>query len=99
MVLGPARIIRDHRSEMTYIGHCAKSCRTVTAPDEARWASGLAAWDLLYSDRGGELMGEVNSWLSDENRLSTGYRLEHVECAGAAGADAAKDRGSMLYIS
>jgi hypothetical protein len=83
MVLGPARIIRDHLCEMTYIGPLreipSRSYRPQVTPDEARWASGLAAWDLLHLDRGGELMGEVNSWLSDESRLSTGYQLERVE--------------------
>jgi AAA ATPase-like protein len=83
MVLGPAQIIRDHLSEMTYIGPLreipSRSYRPQVTPDEARWASGLAAWDLLYSDRDGELMGEVNSWLSDETRLGTGYELERVE--------------------
>jgi AAA domain, putative AbiEii toxin, Type IV TA system len=83
MVLGPVRIIRDHLSAMTYIGPLreipSRNYRPQVTPDEARWASGLAAWDLLYSDRDGKLMGEVNSWLSDENRLGTGYRLERVE--------------------
>ena len=83
MVLGLARIIRDHLSEMTYIGPLreipSRSYRPQVTPDEARWASGLAAWDLLYSDRRGELIGEVNGWLSGESRLGTGYQLERVE--------------------
>ena len=83
MVLGPARIIRDHLSAMTYIGPLreipSRSYRPQVTPDEARWASGLAAWDLLYSDRDGELMSKVNGWLSDESRLGTGYQLERVE--------------------
>lgn len=83
MVLGSARLIRDYLSEMTYIGPLreipSRSYRPQVTPDEARWASGLAAWDLLYSDRSRELMGEVNGWLSDENRLGTGYQLERVE--------------------
>jgi hypothetical protein len=83
MVLGPARIIRDHLSEMTYIGPLreipSRSYRPQVTPDDARWASGLAAWDLLYSDRGGDLMGEVNGWLSGESRLGTSYQLERVE--------------------
>jgi hypothetical protein len=48
-------------------------------PDEARWAQGLAAWDLLYADRKGDLIEEVNRWLSGETQLRTGYRLERVE--------------------
>ena len=80
MVLGPSRIIRDHLSEMTYIGPLreipSRSYRPQVTPDEARWASGLAAWDLLYSDRGGGLIGEVNGWLSGESRLGAGYQLD-----------------------
>ena len=48
-------------------------------PAEARWAHGLAAWDLVYADRSGDLMEEVNRWLSGESRLQTSYRLERVE--------------------
>lgn len=83
LILGPARLIRDHLKEMTYIGPLReipmRSYRPQVTPDEARWAQGLAAWDLLYSDRRGDLMKEVNSWLSSEERLRTTYRLERVE--------------------
>jgi len=83
MLLGPARIIRDHLREMTYIGPLreipARSYRPQVTPDEARWASGIAAWDLLYLDRSAKLIEEVNNWLSNENRLGTGYRLERVD--------------------
>jgi len=83
LILGPARIIRDHLGQMTYIGPLreipTRSYRPQVTPDEARWAHGLAAWDLLYTDRGGDLMKEVNDWLSNETKLRTGYRLEHVE--------------------
>lgn len=83
MILGPARIVRDYLSEMTYIGPLrevpSRSYRSQVTPDEARWASGLAAWDLLYSDRDGKLTEEVNRWLSEENRLRTGYELARLE--------------------
>jgi predicted ATPase len=83
LILGPARLIRDHLKEMTYIGPLReipmRSYRPQVTPDEGRWAQGLAAWDLLYSDRRGDLMKEVNSWLSSEERLRTTYRLERVE--------------------
>lgn len=83
MILGPARLVRDYLCSMTYIGPLreipSRSYRPQVSPDEARWAHGLAAWDLLHADRSSELMEEVNSWLSDENRLHTGYRLERVE--------------------
>jgi predicted ATPase len=83
MVLGPARLVRDHLCAMTYIGPLreipSRSYRPQVSPDEARWAHGLAAWDMLYTDRSGDLIEEVNNWLSDENRLHTGYRLERVD--------------------
>lgn len=83
LVLGPVRILRDHLAEMTYIGPLreipSRSYRPQVSPGEARWAHGLAAWDLLYNDRSGALMEEVNQWLSDAGRLRTDYRLERVE--------------------
>ena len=83
MILGPARLVRDHLMQMTYIGPLrdipTRSYRPQVTPDEARWSHGLAAWDLLYNDRRGDLMDEVNVWLSGEERLRTTYRLERVE--------------------
>lgn len=83
LILGPLRLVRDHLSQMTYIGPLreipSRSYRPQATRDEARWANGLAAWDLLYSDRSGDLMGEVNRWLSGESRLRTTYRLERIE--------------------
>ena len=83
LTLGPARLVRDHLTQMTYVGPLrdipTRSYRPQVTPDEGRWAHGLAAWDLLYNDRRGDLMEEVNSWLSGEERLRTTYRLERVE--------------------
>ncbi|ESQ14878.1 MAG: hypothetical protein N838_30820, partial [Thiohalocapsa sp. PB-PSB1] len=83
MILGPTRLVRDHLMQMTYIGPLrdipTRSYRPQVTPDDARWSHGLAAWDLLYNDRRGDLMDEVNVWLSGEDRLRTTYRLERVE--------------------
>lgn len=80
LVLGPIRIVRDYLSAMTYVGPLreipSRSFRPRLSPDETRWAQGLAAWDLLYTDQDGKLLQEVNAWLSGEERLRTGYRLE-----------------------
>ena len=80
LMLGPARIARDFLATMTYIGPLrdipARGFRPRLSPDESRWAQGLAAWDLLYTDAKGELFDAVNDWLSDEHRLATSYRLE-----------------------
>ena len=83
MVLEPVRIVRDFLSEMTYIGPIrdipTRNYRPQITPDEGRWARGLAAWDLLYNDRSGKLIDEVNCWLTDQTRLRTNYRLERME--------------------
>ena len=82
LVLGPARIVSDYLSGMTYIGPLreipTRNFRPRLSPDESRWARGLAAWDLLYSDVKGDLVGAVNQWLGDEAKLHTDYRLERV---------------------
>lgn len=83
MILGSARLVRDYLIQMTYIGPLRdipmRNYRPQVSPDETRWSQGLAAWDLLYRDRRGDLMEEVNDWLSGEERLKTTYRLERVE--------------------
>lgn len=81
-MLGPVRIIRDYLSKMTYIGPLrevpGRSYIAQSSPDEARWAHGLAAWDLLHGPRGNDLIEKVNAWLFDRERLNSGYRLEHI---------------------
>ena len=83
LILGPIRIVRDYLGAMTYIGPLrqipSRSYRPWLSPDETRWAQGLAAWDLLHTDTNGDLLNEVNDWLSSEERLRTGYRLEKIE--------------------
>jgi hypothetical protein len=80
LVLGPMRIVRDYLGAMTYVGPLreipSRKYRPKLSPDESRWAQGLAAWDLLYTDPSGKLLDEVNAWLGGEERLQTGYSLE-----------------------
>jgi hypothetical protein len=68
---------------MTYIGPLreipGRDFIPQFSPDEARWAHGLAAWDLLYGPQGRDLIEKVNYWLFDKERLNTGYRLERVD--------------------
>jgi predicted ATPase len=56
----------------------SRNYKPQVSPDEARWANGIAAWDVLYNDRSGTLIDSVNEWLS-ESRLAVGYRVERVE--------------------
>ncbi|TPL86790.1 hypothetical protein FJ950_10335 [Mesorhizobium sp. B2-3-14] len=80
VVVGPLRMTRDYLSAMTYIGPLreipSRKYRPRLSPDESRWAHGLAAWDLLYTDHSGKLLDEVNAWLGGEEKLKTDYRLE-----------------------
>lgn len=82
LLLGPARIVTQYLSQMTYVGPLreipARSYRAQLSPDESRWAQGLAAWDLLHTDPSGKLMETVNTWLSSEEGIGTDYRLEDV---------------------
>ena len=79
VVLGPIRIVREYLRTMTYIGPLReipdRGYRSRLSQNESRWAQGLAAWDLLYMDTDGQLLDKVNSWLSGEQRLHTGYSL------------------------
>lgn len=83
LIVGPLRLVRDYLSTMTYIGPLreipSRKYRPRLSPDESRWAQGLAAWDLLYTDPSGKLLDAVNAWLGGEDRLKTGYRLERFQ--------------------
>lgn len=83
VIVGPLRLVRDYLAAMTYVGPLreipSRKYRARLSPDESRWAQGLAAWDLLYTDPSGKLLEEVNAWLGGEERLNTGYRLERSQ--------------------
>ena len=49
------------------------------SPDETRWATGLAAWDTLYTQPTDSLLEKVNDWISSDDRLRTGYRLDRIQ--------------------
>ncbi len=79
LILGPVRIVRDYLASVTYIGPLreipSRGYRPRLSPDESRWAQGLAAWDVLYTQSGDELLDSVNEWMSSDERLRTGYVL------------------------
>jgi len=77
-ILGPIRILSEHLTKFRYVGPLRdvppRNYAPVLSTDEARWASGVAAWDSLYS-KGDQLVGKVSDWLSAESRLNSGYSL------------------------
>ncbi|GAA6208435.1 hypothetical protein NBRC116601_17280 [Cognatishimia sp. WU-CL00825] len=83
LVVGPMRVARDYLNETTYIGPLReippRGFQPKLSPDEARWAQGLAAWDLLFTDRKGELLKRVNLWLSGKDKLGTNYEILRTE--------------------
>ncbi len=83
IVIGPLRIVRRSLEDMTYVGPLRevplRGYRPQVSPDESRWAHGLAAWDLLHTLRGNDLVGNTSRWLSDPQKLNTGYQLERLE--------------------
>lgn len=83
ILVGPLRILRDCLTEMTYIGPLReippRAFRPQVSPDAARWAQGLAAWDLLHSDKSGKLTKNVNEWMDGENKLNLGYHFHKYQ--------------------
>ena len=79
IVVGPIRLARDYLNETTYVGPLrdipTRGFKPRRSPDEARWAKGLAAWDLLVSDHKGNLIKRVNYWLGGKDRLGTDYEI------------------------
>jgi len=75
-------VLRDELRNFRYIGPLRKTPPRFFSPlrteDEARWSSGLAAWDIL-SKADTELIREVNAWLAMEDRLNCGYQIERKQ--------------------
>jgi hypothetical protein len=79
VVAGPMRLVRDYLNQTTYVGPLReippRGFQPRLSPDESRWAQGMAAWDLLYTDHKGELLKRVNTWLGGKERLGTNYEI------------------------
>ena len=82
LVLGPIQLVRQQLIQMRYLGPLretpSRNYKPPRFPDPARWASGLGAWDVLQTDTDG-LAERVSSWLSDSDKLDTGYAVELQE--------------------
>ena len=81
-----AEVIRDELRGFCYVGPLRETPGRQYAPprfeDPSRWATGLGAWDLLYSVKSKEdqdLLGQVNRWISDKECLNTGYSLSRKD--------------------
>lgn len=79
LAVGPGELVRDGLRKLCYIGPLrevpARNHLPATSPEEARWANGLAAYDILAaSDEA--FIRRVNEWLNGEDRLACGYSVE-----------------------
>ena len=78
-IVSPAMVLLNCLQEFRYLGPIREiPARNHTRPrldDPARWAKGLAAWDLLMTPDTDELVNGVSEWLSSKEKLSTGYEL------------------------
>ncbi|MEW6614962.1 MAG: DUF3696 domain-containing protein [Thermodesulfobacteriota bacterium] len=76
---GLANVLRDELRKFRYIGPIRKTPPRFFTPlrteEEARWTSGLAAWDVL-NRADDEFIQKTNTWLSSENKLNSGYRID-----------------------
>jgi hypothetical protein len=87
--------LKDELSFLVYLGPLRevppRHYDPSKAIDPGRWASGLAAWDELYTRETGPLdlatremdnlglVGAVSDWLNNPHRLGVGYELQRHE--------------------
>lgn len=79
LIVGPGMILRDVLQRFRYLSPFrempGRNHHPARSPDEFRWSNGMAAWDLLLL-KGETLVEKVNAWLTHEERLNAGYRVE-----------------------
>ncbi len=79
LVTGPGELLRELLVGFRYVGPMRDIPPTDHSPprfpEPSRWASGLAAWDLLADTKRSDLIAEVSAWLWNEDRLNTGHQL------------------------
>lgn len=79
LIVGPGELVRDALRKLFYIGPLReippRNYLPEKSPDASRWASGAMGWDVLYRAEKG-FVDEVNRWLTQEDRLDCGYRVE-----------------------
>lgn len=82
VIVGPGMLIRNRLRELRYLGPIRnvpdRDFAAALTPDESRWADGTAAWETLL--KGDEaLVEEVSRWMSDEEKLATGYTIRRTD--------------------
>lgn len=81
MVQLPLRLVQESLTQLRYLGPLRetppRNFSPPKYPDDARWSSGLGAWDTLHNGSE-EFVDAVGDWLGNEDKLNSGYRLEQI---------------------
>jgi hypothetical protein len=79
MIVGPGQVLRDCLEGFRYVGPLRtippRNHEPPRLAEPARWASGLAAWELLATPGNDNLVANVTEWLWRDDCLNTGYQL------------------------
>lgn len=89
ILVGPGELLRRLLKGIRYLGPIRavppRNFMPQTSPDESRWSSGLAAWDLLFASydhdkhTGDAFFKDVDRVISAEDELNLGYSLNLSE--------------------
>lgn len=82
LIVGPGELIRDGLRRFNYLGPLRelppRNYEPARSPDASRWASGIAAWDVLYR-ADSPFVEKTNEWLGQKDKLNSGYSIEVKE--------------------
>jgi hypothetical protein len=116
LLWGPGEVLRKRLAEFRHVGPLrevpSRQSEVQDRSGQTKWANGLRAWQILTFEEmqmntrvagRRSLVEEVSSWLEDQERLDTGYRLERRRFKQLAADEAAllidpdySDRTEML---
>jgi len=81
LIVGPGEMVLNTLKEFRYIGPLRevppRHYTPELSPRDSGWSSGMAAWDILSRlDEDSTVLATVNDWLSDKEKLNSGYHIE-----------------------
>jgi hypothetical protein len=83
LVVGPAILARDALSDARFLGQFRevpdREHIRGRAEGDGVWSNGIAAWNLLSRQDRRSLVDTVSDWLSDPDKLGSGYMLRVKE--------------------
>jgi len=74
--------LKESLGKLCYVGPLRelppRSFEAAKSPDDSRWSTGLAAWDVLHNSEL-SFVGKVNKWLGSSDHLNSGYTVTVME--------------------